>query len=267
MELFESERVPGILRKVTRPKWFNRTPWGTPRLVDTRLIRSLTSHVVFQACVGKWQSDLRASEYEVYIDDRDLQKSKKWLDLKEELIQWLAKPSQDPDKSIIDILAIMIKDMLEIDAGAGVKHLATDMHEIFDMGEEVEEATDPIERIQSFVEMEQEPAINFKKAGERIPFYFSYIDGGSLLKQFDETNVRVGFWQHPFMGTSGHQTGVKYPRIFGNREIIWIENNLPSYDNYGWSRGQQVFDILKFMIATILNLSSTPVIRCVAILV
>ena len=78
-EIIESERVPGILRKVTNPKWYQQTPWGTPRLVDTRQIRQLASHVVFQSCVNVWQSDIQSSDYEIIIDDRNKRRSRKLL--------------------------------------------------------------------------------------------------------------------------------------------------------------------------------------------
>lgn len=239
-EIIQDERVPFGLRKFRKPRWFYKTPFGEPRGIDIIKIRTLAKSWAFQSCMTTQIQKIRSIESAYVPKDKDKMKDP-IMRAKIKEIEAKAEYVNANGQSLKDVYLEALIDAFEIDAFCIAKSFYGDVIEWIDLVDDAgfdpsEFATDPASQTQWYVPIDAPKGY----MGE-----VSAIDGGSILKQFDHTNFILGFWEHSY--------GKGVPKFFSKREIAYMPMNKAPYDSYGWSYAQQLEDVLKAIIAAVMN--------------
>ena len=255
LEIKDTETLPGSLKKIIKPRWFVNTPFGKPRNVDTIRLRELSLSYHVQRAVGRIINGVKSANFDYVAKDRETADSPQFQKIREDFIKWTKKVNSN-NESFKDILGICTRDILEIAAGAPLKHFLPEAHKI--LSREIDfdpSATDIFELIKIPTVQTIVPStgpIEFN--GERALRELTAEDGATFLKQFDYHGTLLGFWQHSFLSTvTSQSTSPVVPRFYSKREMPYIALNKPSFDDYGWGPVQQLQDVLVVLIATVLN--------------
>lgn len=229
-ELRQDEKSPYTLRKKIKPRWFYHTPFGVPRGINPKKLRILAATWIVQSCISVYQSDIRSMKYDIIAKNSKLAKNKNVKETIKFVKNALESINYDGE-SIQDVWEKWIKDILEIDAGVLVSHYTQTSYVQLTEGNENMEP-------QRYVPEDVPPGNLIEVTAE---------DGGLFYKDFYDDGRLMGYWQHSY--TSG------IPMFFGKQEISYTSFNPSTYSPYGWSKVQQLYDILVSMVASVINTS------------
>ena len=132
--------------------------------------------------------------------------------------EFLKHPNKN-NETFESLIRALLKDILEIDAGAIVK--------VFDL--------------QSYDFNQLEPksgAPLLKPIGQRKMTEIYIRDGASILKEIDKFGFNLGYWQYSYQIPA-------HPMWFNEPEIVYCIEHPRSMSCYGYSRTQAVLDIIK----------------------
>jgi SPP1 gp7 family putative phage head morphogenesis protein len=236
-EMRRGERSAFTLRKRTRPSWFYNTPYGVPRGINPHTLRVLASTWVVQSCISVYQADIRSMKYEIVAQDPKMSKDPTVIETINDYKDMLLSINDDGE-TVQDIWEKWIKDILEVDAGVFVFHYDMDAYTWL-VGDPDKASIDGTEeaRTQRFVpESVEKGKLAEVTAEDGALFYKDYYKDGKLM----------GYWQHFY-------TGGGVPKFYGKQEISYSMFNPSTYTPYGWSKVQQLYDVLVAMIASVLN--------------
>lgn len=224
-----NERSPLSTRHNTKPLWFYNTPFGVPRGINPHSLRTLAASWIVQGCISVYQSDLRSMKYSIIAEDSNRAKEPIIIETAKIVTDRLEEINND-EESIQDLWEKWIKDILEIDAGVFVSHFVDSAYEDI--------LSESGQVIQTYIPDDTPSA----KVVE-----FTTEDGALFYKDFYEDGQLMGFWHHTY--TRGE------PRFFSKRQISYSMFNPATYSPYGWSKVQQLYDVLIAMISSVLNTS------------
>lgn len=225
----QNERSPATTRQQLKPLWWYNTPYGVPRGINPKNLRILASSWIFQMCVSVYQSDLRAMKYVIKPKDQKMAKEKIVIEAIKEVNDYFELINNDGE-SIQDLWEKWIKDILEIDAGVFVTHFRENAY--------VDIKDDHGNVIQQYIPDDL-------KAGRALEI--TTEDGSLFFKDYYDDGQLMGYWHHNY--TTGK------PVFFGKRQISYTMFNPSTYSPYGWSKVQQLYDVLIAMVSSVLNTS------------
>lgn len=241
---FSDTNSRGAIDKAYFPGFLVKPPFGFPKYKNIYELRRVASVPQAASAISTIIDEVTSIPWDIVSKDSLLSEDEITKARREEVKQFFINPNTNKE-DFRYILKVVLKDLLEIDSGIIVKEFNKrgQMVEIRasdgagflknpDIYGKYTERDDLI--LEGFVNYD--PERNGNTLGQTNAYR------GGLTVQ--DAQRRAAYFQY------GYLTSAR-PVPFGKREVVWIEKNPISYDIYGRSAIENLYDILQTLIYAI----------------
>lgn len=220
-EILSVAELGEIVRKASLTEWFINPVKGQPRYMDIYRVRAYARCEWVSLVVNYLINRVKVIDYELVARDptkRDAPSGRIQAEITR--VENFLEGCTSDGKSFKQIVEpALVRDVLELDSGVLVKYFTRD----------------------SYVGDPMKPN-SLKPLGSRKLAELASVDGGTFLKDIDQSLILHAYWQYQYRRPLAH------PVFFDPAEISYIMRYPRSYSPYGWSVLQNADAVLNSLI-------------------